>query len=278
MLSLDLSKSPAEIEADASLLRQALANLIVNALESLPAEGGQVEVRIEPCRLDTVLTRFADFTAPNLIEGEAIALEVRDNGHGLTAEVRERMFEPFFTTRFRGRGLGLAVVLGVVRSHRGAIFVDSHQEHGTTIRLVIPTNPQRTVLSPRGVAGSSASGIVLVADDEIAVRTVTGRMLESAGYRVLLATDGLDAIEKYRSNAEAVRLALVDLTMPRLSGDDAFRVLRRLRANLPVVLMSGYPEPDVMSRFIGCGLSAFLQKPFRPLDLLEIVRRHYRDQ
>ena len=103
---------------------------------------------------------------------------------------------------------------------------------------------------------------MLVADDEEAVRTVTGRMLEAAGYQVILARDGHDVLEKFRQHAATVRLVLLDLTMPRMGGEDAFRSLRQRRPDLPVIVMSGYPEPDVMNRFVGEGLSAFLQKPF----------------
>jgi CheY-like chemotaxis protein len=273
-VDLDLGATLPHVQADPALVRQAVANLIVNAIEAHGPAGGRVLVRTDTLWLDHTAALAADFVSPNMSDGEAVVIDVRDTGHGMTSEVRARMFEPFFTTHFRGRGLGLAVVLGVARSHRGAIFVETHAGMGTTVRLVLPAT--RLDDTPRDpVVASSSIRVVLVVDDEASVRAVTGRMLESAGYRVILATDGEDALGKYRRHRDAVRLVLVDLTMPRLGGEGTFRALRQLNPELHIVLMSGYPEAEAMSRFGQAGLSGFLQKPFRPFHLLDVVRRQF---
>jgi signal transduction histidine kinase/CheY-like chemotaxis protein len=272
-LDLELATGLPDVTADPGQVREALVNLIVNAAEAVEEQGTRVCVRTFAVRCGRAASRSAHFASRDLPEGEAVALEVLDDGPGVTAEVRARMFEPFFTTKFHGRGLGLAVVLGVVRAHRGAIFVESTPGRGTAVRLVLPCAAAEVPRRPEVVEEPPAQ-VVLVVDDEEAVRAVTRRMLEAAGYRVLVAEDGVQALEMYRRHRDVVRLALVDLTMPRMHGEDALRALRDLRRDLPVVLMSGYAESDVMGRFAGAGPSAFLQKPFRPVELLEAVRRH----
>ncbi len=275
-LQMELAADLPEVLADAGQVRQLLANLIVNAAEAVEERGGRVRVRRAAARLGREAAEQATFASPDLAEGEAVAVEVRDDGPGMSAEVRARMFEPFFSTKFRGRGLGLAAVLGIVRAHRGAVFVESGPGLGTAVRVVLPRGrpePPRPETPP--ASGLTSSRTVLVADDEESVRTVTGRMLEAAGYKVILTSDGREALDRFRRQPEAVRLVLMDLTMPRMSGEEAFREMRRLRPDVPVILMSGYPEPDVMSRFGETVPSAFLQKPFRPLELLEAVRRHF---
>jgi CheY-like chemotaxis protein len=266
------------IPADAAQIRQLLVNLILNAVEAIQDEGGVIRVLTLPAHLDRSALRGARFVAPDLIEGEAVALEVSDSGPGMAPEIQARMFEPFFSTKFRGRGLGLAVVLGIVRAHKGAIQVESAAGQGTTVRVILPASlaqPMTPLLPPAETVAPPATWTILIADDEESVRTVTCRMLEASGFRVVQASDGREALETFRQNTDAVRLVLLDLTMPNLNGEDAFRQLRQLRPDVPVILMSGYPEPDVMSRFVGAGLTAFLQKPFRPLELLDLVRRHF---
>ena len=233
----------------------------------------------EPVLVEGALVHQARFMTPELIGGKAVALEVRDQGPGMSPEVQARMFEPFFSTRFRGRGLGLAVVLGIVRAHKGAIFVKSEPNQGTTMRVLLPLAVEASQAITRATSTPAAGPLpppaILIADDEEAVRTVTSRMLETAGYRVIAATDGRDVVEKFRQNGPAVRLVLLDLTMPNQDGEGAFRQLRQMQTNLPVILMSGYPKPDVMKRFADAGLTAFLQKPFRPAELLDLVRQHF---
>jgi signal transduction histidine kinase/ActR/RegA family two-component response regulator len=275
-MKLELAPDLPPALADAAQVRQVLVNLVVNAVEAMANWSGAIRVRTDLARLERATATMAHFAAPDLIEGEAVALEVRDNGPGISPEVQARMFDPFFTTRFRGRGLGLAVVQGIVHAHKGAIFVESAPGVGTAVRVVLPRSRHEPALLPPSESPATLGlKTVLVADDEDAVRTVTGRMLEAAGYQVILAHDGHDVLEKYRQHAATVRLVLLDLTMPRMTGEDAFRSLRQLRPDLPVIVMSGYPETDVMNRFVGAGLSAFLQKPFRPMELLDLVRQHF---
>jgi CheY-like chemotaxis protein len=183
----------------------------------------------------------------------------------MSAEVRSRIFDPFFTTKFTGRGLGLAAVLGIVRGHGGALRVESEPDRGTAIRVVFPKAAgDLEPLTEIGEPGTRwrGSGTVLVVDDEETVRRVTTRMLNSLGFEVELAVDGLDGVQQFETLRDQLRLVLLDLTMPRMDGEAAFREFQRIKADVPIILMSGFNEQEVVGHFGVSGLAGFLQKPF----------------
>jgi CheY-like chemotaxis protein len=186
-----------------------------------------------------------------------------------------KMFDPFFTTKFTGRGLGLAAVLGIVRGHEGAIDVHSHPGNGTTIRALFPCSESRQAKQPRVVPKREVvrgSGTVLVVDDEEIVRDVAQQTLEQAGYRVLTASNGAEGVQAFVENQDEISLVLLDMTMPGLGGEESFRMLRGIRGDIRVLLSSGYDEQEVTSRFESPAPDGFVQKPYRPADLLAKVR------
>ncbi len=199
-------------------------------------------------------------------------LEVTDSGVGMDAATRARIFEPFFTTKFTGRGLGLAAVLGIVRGHKGALDVISQRGCGTTFRLFFPAaaavteTPAATVGAPARWQGS---GMVLLVDDEAAVRAVARRVLERSGFCIVEANTGDDALARCQEHDGKLCLVLLDLTMPGLSGEVTLGEIRRRWPSLPVVVSSGLVPED------GGRLSAvpFLAKPYRPSELVDLVRR-----
>jgi len=199
--------------------------------------------------------------------------EVRDAGHGMGPDVLARAFEPYFTTRPGRQGLGLPAVLGVVRGHGGAIQTTSAPRQGTTVRVGLPAAPEPVAAPVQAGPPPAGPPTVLLADDEETVLDVVSRLLASLGYKVIPARDGEQALEAFRANASEVRLALIDLTMPKLAGDGAARRLRDLSATLPVVLMSGFPEADIAPRFADVPLVYYLQKPFRLPALIDLLRR-----
>lgn len=263
------------VEADATQLRQVVMNLVINASEAMGETGGVIAIStgVRHCDRAYLSETYLD---ENLPAGAYVYLEVADTGSGMTPETRARIFDPFFTTKFTGRGLGLSVVLGIVRGHGGAVKVLSEPGQGTTFRVLLPASAMPAQAAAQREAGPKewrGSGTVLVVDDEDMVRDLTRRMLESLGFTVLTAADGEEGVAVFRREDGRICLVLLDMSMPRLDGEETLREMRRIRANVPTILCSGYNEQTATSRFAGIGPSAFIQKPFRYDSLAAVVRR-----
>ncbi len=251
------------VQGDPTQIRQVIMNLVINAGEAIGDKQGNITL--------TTGTQLADreylersHAAPDAVEGRYVFLEVSDSGHGMGPETLARIFDPFFTTKFTGRGLGLASVIGIIRGHLGALRVYSEPGVGSAFRVLLP---EATAAVPADTAAPpfgrwEAGGRVLVVDDEADVLDVAQRMLTHLGFTVLPASSGAEALALLRADREPLRAALIDLTMPGLSGEEVVREMRRIREDLPVLVMSGYNEIDVQSRFMGRPNTGFLQKPF----------------
>jgi signal transduction histidine kinase/CheY-like chemotaxis protein len=273
-LQFDLSSKLPAILADPTQLRQVVMNLVINASEAFDGKSGTISLRTGVIRVDSDYLK-ATVIANDLPEGEYIFLEVADNGQGMSAETQARIFDPFFTTKFTGRGLGLSAVLGIVRSHKGALKVYSEPGKGTMFRLIFPAvegKARSLQREPQSLQEWRGSGTVLVVDDEETVRTICCRALESFGFKVIAAKDGQEAIAQFAKSSLEIVAVLMDLTMPNVDGEEAFRHLRLLKPDLRVLLMSGFNEAEAVSRFIGKGLAGFLQKPFKPAELRTKLR------
>ncbi len=196
--------------------------------------------------------------------GRFALIEVNDNGCGMDEATKARIFDPFFTTKFTGRGLGLAAALGIIRGHGGAVHVFSAPGRGTSFQVLIPaardSRPGRAVREVR--RRRSGSGTILLVDDEQAVRDVTRLILRRAGFEVLVAENGARGVEVFQEHASEIRLVLLDLLMPVMGGDEAFERIREVRADVPVVLMSGFEEDEAFRRFGDRRLQGFVKKPF----------------
>ena len=261
--------------ADATQLRQIVMNLVINASEAINDHPGAITLTTGRVRADARYLADAR-PAGNLPAGDYVFLEVGDTGCGMTAELCARIFEPFYTTKFAGRGLGLAAVLGIVRGHRGALKVRSEPGRGTTFTLLLPIAPGAAVLEPPPSSptddGWRGHGRILVVDDEEGVRAVVAHALEDLGFSVTLAADGLEAVNIFAAQPDAFALVVMDLTMPNLGGAEAIAQLRRLRPAVRVLLMSGYSGHDLAVTFADQGLAGFLQKPFELATLREKIR------
>lgn len=259
------------IEADATQVRQVVMNLILNASDALGEEDGAISVSTGLMHADRTYLESA-YLHGDAEEGQFVFLEVRDTGCGMDEATQKRIFDPFFTTKFTGRGLGLAAVLGIVRGHGGAIRLVSSKGAGTTFTVLFPVAANQATAagsSPGAVADGSALArkTVLVVDDDETVRAVTRRILERAGVTVLTAEDGPEGLRLYRETP-SIDVVLLDMVMPRMDGEQVLRELLALNPGARVVFMSGYTEQDAAQRFEGTGSPGFIQKPYRPADLL----------
>jgi signal transduction histidine kinase/CheY-like chemotaxis protein len=262
-------------QGDANQIRQIVMNLAINASEALGEHSGSINIQtglLHATREYLQSMAFSDHLEP----GDYVMLEVSDTGEGMTAETKARIFEPFFTTKFTGRGLGLAAVLGIVHGHKGAIKVYSDRGKGSTFKIVLPVTgaPLRPVAPPPAPAKAPwrGEGIALVVDDERAVRELAAAALSRAGFEVEQAVDGQEGVDRVRLNPQRYTIVLLDLTMPRLDGEEALRRMRVLNPQLRVILTSGFNEQAIIDRFAGRGLAGFLPKPFSVDMLLGMVR------
>jgi len=269
---LDLHDDLPPVEADPAQVQQVMLNLVINAAESIGDRAGVV-------RVSTGVSELGSEDLRVLVSGAGMApglhawFEVRDSGCGMDAATMGRMFDPFFSTKFTGRGLGLAAVLGIARGHRAGVRVQSEPGCGTTIRAYFPAaggvveapgaRPARPV--------APGHGLVLVVDDEIVVRETARRALERAGFDVLSADSGRKAVELFRPRAGDVRLVLLDVTMPDASGVETFGELRNLEPELPILLSSGYTEEAAARVCEGDLLAGFVPKPYAPEELVRRV-------
>jgi len=264
------------IEADAAQVRQIILNLITNASEAIGDRSGVISISTGAMECDRAYLSET-YLDEDLPEGLYVYLEVADTGCGMDEETQAKVFDPFFTTKFTGRGLGLAAVLGIVRGHGGAIKVYSELGRGTTFKVLFPASEAERVALVEAEGRDAleswrGSGTILVVDDEETVSTMAKRMLEWMGFDVLTAGDGREALEIFRDHTDEIDCILLDLTMPGMDGEQAFRELRRIRSNVRVVMCSGYNEQEVTQRFAGKGLTGFIQKPFQLDGLAEKMR------
>jgi CheY-like chemotaxis protein len=262
--------------ADITQLRQIVMNLVINAADAIADRPGVITITTYARTVDAAFLRTS-LGHPELPAGTYVGLEVADSGVGMPPETIARIFEPFFSTKFSGRGLGLAAVRGIVQAHRGALFVESQPGAGSTFRLLLPATQGDAVSSatpfPPPAAGPvKLTGLVLVVDDEPTVRDIVSAVLEAHGASVLPAADGEAALALLRVNAGRIALVLLDMTMPGISGEETLRRFRMMNFRHPVILMSGYSETETMKRSTDLGVAGFVQKPFEIGPFLDRVK------
>lgn len=274
-LELELCATPVAVQVDVTQLRQVILNLLTNAAEAIDAESGNIWVRTGFVEVtpSTGRSLYAPIEPP---AGLYAFLEVEDDGVGISDETRGRLYDPFFTTKFAGRGLGLAAVLGIVKSHHGAILLDTRPGGGSRFRVLLPAEDVAKLCEPTpntSFAEPSPGGAcVLVVDDEAPVRVATGEILRSLGYRVYEADGGLSACELFREHVREIDIVLLDLAMPDMNGEQTLRQLKKLRSDVRVILLTAYAEDEFRVRFRKGDLAGFLTKPFARDELVQALR------
>jgi CheY-like chemotaxis protein/two-component sensor histidine kinase len=283
VLNLDIAENLPLIKADAGQIQQVVMNLITNASEAIGDKPGIVNIKtgVMECD-DAMLSKSRTIEKP--VAGMFVYLEVSDNGCGMDEETRQRLFEPFFTTKFTGRGLGMAGVHGIVSGHGGAIFVESEQGKGSTIRVMFPATSKTAPANasspapPSEPVAEQASkplpGYILVVDDEESIRSLSKRILGIFGYRSLTASDGEEAEAVFREHAEEISCVLLDLTMPKKDGIATMKSLRQIKPDVRIILSSGFNEQDTAQRFADSEKpSGFIQKPYTLQNLRKEIER-----
>ncbi len=277
ILKYNFSENLPTFDADATQVRQVIMNLITNASEAIGENSGVISLstgvmECDLAYLNEVNNLFqSDLDAP-LQEGIYTYFEVADTGCGMNAATIEKIFDPFFSTKFTGRGLGLSAVLGIMRGHKGALKIYSEEGKGTTFKVLFPANElsgdyTATWQIPKTSHALTGTGTILIVDDEEDIRTVTGMMVQRLGFSVLKASDGRQALNVFREKNHGIVCVILDLTMPHMDGEETFREMRRLSPGVRVLLCSGYNEQDATQHFAGKGLAGFIQKPFNMVSL-----------
>jgi PAS domain S-box-containing protein len=275
-----------KINADSSQIYQVILNMCINAKEAIMARGhGELIIETSNKELSKEDISFHPKARP----GKYVMLTISDTGIGMDEETVQRIFEPFFTTKPTGKGggLGLAVTYNIVKSHNGFITVYSEKGKGTSFKIYLPELttgqagmpvseqpiPDEATKAPEQQTSQKAEGTILVAEDEDAIRTMVKRILERAGYSVIITPDGKQAVEQYRQQKDNIDMVILDLIMPGWSGLETLKVLRKINPNLKVLISSGYSSDSMNEEILKLGINGFIQKPYVIKELLEEVKR-----
>ncbi|MDQ6992830.1 MAG: ATP-binding protein [Mariprofundus sp.] len=273
LLKYHLTENLPTVQGDVAQIQQIIMNLVTNASDAIGDKHGVISIStglIEADHAYLLSTSLDD----HLPTGQYVFLEISDTGCGMDKATQARLFEPFFSTKSTGHGLGMSAALGIIRSHQGAIKLYSEPGKGSCFKVLFPTSEKSEPLATVAPAASDTcgGGTILVVDDDEAIRETAAMMLEAIGFKTMLAVDGLDAIAVYNKHQDKILAVLLDMTMPKMDGKSCFTELKRINPEVKVVLSSGYNEQEATDRFAGQGLAGFIQKPYLP-DALKTTMR-----
>jgi PAS domain S-box-containing protein len=269
-LNLQLASSLPPVQADPRQIQQLVFNLVLNAGEAIGDRAGIIT--IETGVRD--LPRGAPAEPPfgRVAPGRYSFAAVQDTGAGMDPATRARIFDPFFSTKFTGRGLGLAAAMGIARAHHGIIRVETAPGRGSRFEFLAPVSRAQAIQMPAASTDVIVARTILVVDDEEIVRRTTQSVLERRGYRVLLAENGQQAVEIFREVSDEISLVLLDLTMPIMGGEEAARFLHAIRHDIPILVSSGYNENEVARKFTGSRVAGYVRKPYTAGVLLDRIK------
>ena len=270
----ELARNLPAVLCSAPQIRQVVMNLVINASEAIGEKEGVITVATRQVSGDSL----APNTATGLHQGQFVCLEVSDSGCGITEEVKAKIFDPFFSTKFAGRGMGLAVVQRIVRDHGGAIDLVSALGQGTTFQVLLPCSAKNASEIPiaipvRGTeSGNFRTQTILVVEDEDLLRVAVSKSLQRLGFRVLVASDGSDAMELMRLHKDDLDAMLLDVTVPGMPSQEVLQDAYRIRPDLRIVVTSAYSKETVDARLSGLRAHHFVRKPFHLDDVLHLLR------
>jgi len=264
-LETDVPSGLAPLECDPTQLQMVLSAVLANASEAMDGKG-----RIRLKARNAIVDGRKKHAPSTLARGAYVALSITDEGQGMDEDTRARIFEPFFSTKMQGRGLGMAAVYGIVKNHAGEIAIRSQVSHGTTVSIFLPALEAPAKPVGEKTAGPSLHNdgeTILVVDDEPVVLDVGRRILEKMGYRVLTSTCGKEAIDRLQSDAAKIRLVLLDIKLPDMNGADVLEHIKNRHPDIKVIICSGYARDDTDRNFFSSGADEFIQKPFTIAEL-----------
>jgi len=277
VLNLSLAEELPVIEADNAQMQQLVLNLVTNAseaYESMPDATAVVQVSSGVMNVDAEFLEQA-LDHEYLEPGSYVYLEVADSGCGMKQALIDKIFEPFYSTKFEGRGLGMSAILGIVKGHHGLMKIDSEEGVGTTIRVCFPMSERQLKASnPKVEVVSENKGYVLIVDDEDVVRSTAKLLVESLGYSTLEACDGVQGVQVFEQHQHDIVVVLLDLTMPNMNGADCLDALREMQPDVSVVLSSGYAKDEVIQQLSNAEGVGFIQKPYSRAGLGDILKQY----
>ncbi|NQT54889.1 MAG: response regulator, partial [Desulfobacteraceae bacterium] len=269
----DIAKDVGIISADPTQMHQVVMNLCINAGHAMQKEGGVLAVGLANVELDDIAAaQYLDIDA-----GTYLRLTVSDTGYGMTSDVKDRIFEPYFTTKEKGvgTGMGLSVVNGIVNSHGGTITIESEPGKGSTFHVYIPLiqegviKPEIDIDAPISIGNER----ILFIDDELALVDIGKEMLKHFGYEVTSRTSSIEALELFRTKPDRFDLVITDMTMPNMTGDKLAKELIKIRPDIPIIICTGFSERISEEKAKGMGIKAFAMKPLVMQDLAKTVRK-----
>ncbi len=268
-VTMDSRAVQTSVVGDDSQLQNAIMNMAINASHAMP-NGGELSFTLENLELDAEYCEISPF---EIAPGEYLEIAIRDTGTGMTPEVQSRIFEPFFTTKEAGKGtgLGMSAVYGTVQEHNGAITVNSEVGTGTVFRIYFPVTTETVKREIERDTIVGGTGTILVIDDEELIRITASALLVNLGYKVILATNGLEGVTTFQEAKDEIDLVILDMIMPIMGGREAFLKLREIDPTIPVIIASGFAKEEDMSALKSQGVNGFLNKPFRRAELAEKV-------
>jgi CheY-like chemotaxis protein len=276
VIKTEVSGDISMIKGDVNQLNQVVMNLIINASEAIGTEQGEVDVLLTRYRVIAGKT-FKDYRDQVIPAGEYVCLEVTDNGGGMDEETKEKIFEPFYTTKFTGRGLGMSAVLGIIKSHAGALQLFSQLGQGTTFKIYLPALSNEHNVSEKESSSAHSvswkgSGTLLLVEDDENIRPLAKEFLEILGYTVLEAVNGKEALKMYKNNSAEINLVFTDMGMPVMDGYELFEKLKKIKPELPIVVSSGFGDTEISTKLGQDNLAGFVSKPYSLDKLREVMK------